>query len=289
MIRENRTIIFISREILELAAYAENFSNHKIAKSIKKLYNEKRPDKPVNSAWISDYSELAGLGIEANIFGQNVLVGNAELLKKHGINFPNVQKAGTVLHISADEEYYGYIVICDEIKKDSKLAVQSLKELKIQNIALSTGDEQNSAVLVADKIGIEKVHAGLLPDEKVEIIKKQTEKGKVVAFVGDGINDAPSLAVSNVGISMGGFGTDVAIEASDLVIMTDEPSKVAVAIKKAKKTYGIAKQNIIGSILIKALVLGLIGFGFSGMWLGVFADVGVSLLAVLNSLRAMLK
>ena len=276
-------------EILELAAYAENFSNHKIAKSIKKLYNEKRPDKPVNSAWISDYSELAGLGIEANIFGQNVLVGNAELLKKHGINFPNVQKAGTVLHISADEEYYGYIVICDEIKKDSKLAVQSLKELKIQNIALSTGDEQNSAVLVADKIGIENVYAGLLPDEKVEIIKKQTEKGKVVAFVGDGINDAPSLAVSNVGISMGGFGTDVAIEASDLVIMTDEPSKVAVAIKKAKKTYGIAKQNIIGSILIKALVLGLIGFGFSGMWLGVFADVGVSLLAVLNSLRAMLK
>lgn len=276
-------------EILELAAYAENFSNHKIAKSIKKLYNEKRPDKPVNSAWISDYSELAGLGIEANIFGQNVLVGNAELLKKHGINFPNVQKAGTVLHISADEEYYGYIVICDEIKKDSKFAVKSLKELKIQNIALSTGDEQNSAVLVADKIGIENVHAGLLPDEKVEIIKKQTEKGKVVAFVGDGINDAPSLAVSNVGISMGGFGTDVAIEASDLVIMTDEPSKVAVAIKKAKKTYGIAKQNIIGSILIKALVLGLIGFGFSGMWLGVFADVGVSLLAVLNSLRAMLK
>ena len=276
-------------EILELAAYAENFSNHKIAKSIKKLYNEKQPDKPVNSAWISDYSELAGLGIEANIFGQSVLVGNAELLKNHGINFPNVQKAGTVLHISADEEYYGYIVICDEIKKDSKLAVQKLKELKIQNIALSTGDEQNSAVLVADKIGIDNVHAGLLPDEKVEVIKKQTEKGKIVAFVGDGINDAPSLAVSNVGISMGGFGTDVAIEASDLVIMTDEPSKVAVAIKKAKKTYKIAKQNIIGSILIKALVLGLIGFGFSGMWLGVFADVGVSLLAVLNSLRAMLK
>lgn len=276
-------------EILELSAYAENFSNHKIAKSIKKLYNEKRPDKPVNSAWISDYTELAGLGIEATIFGQSVLVGNGELLKKHQINFPNVQKAGTVLHISADDEYYGYIVISDEIKKDSKLGVKLLRQLKIKNIALSTGDEQNSAVLVADKIGIDEVHSGLLPDEKVDVIKKQTENGKIVAFVGDGINDAPSLAVSNVGISMGGFGTDVAVEASDVVIMTDEPSKVATAIKKAKKTYKIAKQNIIGSIAIKLVILALIGFGFSGMWLGVFADVGVSLLAVLNSLRAMLK
>ena len=276
-------------EILELAAYAENFSNHKIAKSIKKLYNEKHPDKPVNSAWISDYTELAGLGIEANIFGQNVLVGNAELLKKHGINFANVQKAGTVLHVCADEEYYGYIVVCDEIKKDSRLAIKLLSNLKIKNIALSTGDEQNSAVMVADKIGIDNVYSGLLPDEKVEVIKKQTEKGKTVAFVGDGINDAPSIAISNVGISMGGFGTDVAVEASDVVIMTDEPSKVAVAIKKAKKTYKIAKQNIVGSILIKFLILALIGFGFSGMWLAVFADVGVSLIAVLNSLRAMLK
>jgi len=276
-------------EILELAAYAENFSNHKIAKSIKKLYNEKNPNKVINSAWISDYKELAGLGIEATIFGQEVLVGNAELLKKHGINFANVQRAGTVLHVSADEDYYGYIVVCDEIKKDSKLAVKNLRNLGIQNIALSTGDEKNSATLVADKIGIENVYSGLLPDEKVEIIKKQIEKGKTVAFVGDGINDAPSIAVSNVGIAMGGFGTDVAVEASDVVIMTDEPSKVAVAIKKSKKTHKIAKQNIIGSIAVKVLILALIGFGFSGMWLAVFADVGVSLLAVLNSLRAMLK
>ena len=276
-------------ELLELAAYAENFSNHKIAKSIKKLYNEKNPSKPVNSAWISDYRELAGLGIEANIFGQQVLVGNGELLKNHSITFPDVQKAGSVLHICAGEDYCGYIVVCDEIKKDSALAIKNLRNIGIQNIALSTGDEQNSARLVADKIGIENVYSGLLPDEKVEIIKSQIEKGKTVVFVGDGINDAPSIAVSNVGLAMGGFGTDVAVEASDVVIMTDEPSKVAVAIKKAKKTHKIAKQNIFGSIAVKVLILALIGFGFSGMWLAVFADVGVSLLAVLNSLRAMLK
>lgn len=277
------------QEILELAVYAENFSNHKIAKSIKKLYNEKNPNKPVNSAWISQYKELAGLGIEANIFGQDVLVGNGELLKKHGIHFANVQKAGTVLHISADDDYYGYIVVCDEIKKDSALAVRNLSKLGINNISLSTGDESNSATLVANKIGIESVYSGLLPNEKVEVIKKQTDNGKTVVFVGDGINDAPSIAVSNVGIAMGGFGTDVAVEASDVVIMTDEPSKVALAIKKAKKTHKIAKQNIFWSVAIKVLTLALIGFGFSGMWLAVFADVGVSLLAVLNSLRAMLK
>lgn len=277
------------KEMLEIAAYAETFSNHKIAKSIKKLYNEKYPNKPINSAWISDYKEIAGKGIEANIFGQEVYVGNASLLKDHKILFADVQKSGTVLHVASGDDYYGYIVISDEIKKDSALAIRELKKLDIKNIAMSTGDEINSARLVADKIGLENVYAGLLPDEKVELVKSLTEKDKCVAFVGDGINDAPSLAMSSVGLSMGGFGTDVAVEASDVVLMTDEPSKVAVAIKKAKKIQKIAKQNIFGSIAIKLLILGLIGMGFSGMWLAVFADVGVSLLAVLNSLRAMLK
>ncbi len=279
------------KEILELAAYAESFSNHKIAKSIKKLYNEKNPDKTINSAWVSDYSEIAGKGIEANIFGQETLVGNATLLKEHGINFADVQKAGTVLHVASGGEYYGYIVICDEIKKDAALAVKNLKALGMKNIALSTGDERNAATMVSDKIGIaiENVHSGLMPQEKVDIIKKLTEKNQVVAFVGDGINDAPSIATASVGISMGGFGTDVAVEASDIVLMTDEPSKVAVAIKTSKKTQRIAKQNIFGSIAIKLTILALIGLGFSGMWLAVFADVGVSLLAVLNSLRAMFK
>ena len=278
-------------EILELAAYAENFSNHKIAKSIKKLYNEKNPKKTINSAWVSDYNEIPGKGIEVNIFGQDTLVGNSTLLKEHGINFADVQKAGTVLHVASSGDYYGYIVISDEIKKDAALAIKDLNALKIKNIALSTGDERNAATIVSDKIGIkvENVYSGLLPQQKVDIIKQQTEKGQVVAFVGDGINDAPSLASATVGISMGGFGTDVAVEASDVVLMTDEPSKVAVAIKKSKKTQRIAKQNIFGSIGIKLAILSMIGFGFSGMWLAVFADVGVSLLAVLNSLRAMFK
>lgn len=276
-------------EVLEISAYAENFSNHKIAKSIKKLYNEKHPDKPINLAWINGYNETAGLGVEANIFGIDTLVGNAELLKKHQINFADVQKAGTVLHVACGDEYYGYIVICDEIKKDAATAVKNLKQLKINNIAICTGDEENSARIVADKIGIDEVYAGLLPEGKVNIIKSQVEGGRKVAFVGDGINDAPSIASANVGISMGGFGTDASIEASDVVLMTDEPSKVAVAIKKARKISKIAKQNIIGSISLKIAILALIGFGFSGMWLAVFADVGVSLLAVLNSLRAMLK
>lgn len=278
-------------EILELSAYAENFSNHKIAKSIKKLYNEKNPDKPVNPAWISDYKELAGKGIEAKIFGQEVLLGNAELLKNHGINFANVQKSGTVLHVVCDGEYYGYIVICDEIKKDSKQAIKDLRALKMKNIALLTGDEKSSASLIADKVGIysENIYAGLLPENKVDIIRNQMRSGRVVTFVGDGINDAPSLATANVGVSMGGFGTDAAVEASDVVLMTDEPSKLVLAIKKAKKTQRIVKQNIFGSIAIKIAILSLIGLGFSGMWLAVFADVGVSLIAVINSLRAMLK
>ena len=276
-------------EVLELAAYGENFSNHKIAKSIKKLYNEKNPNKPINSAWISDYNEIAGFGIEANIFGQDVLIGNGSLLKKHDIQYADVQKAGTVLHVCAGGEYIGYIVICDEIKPDGEKAIKMLKNLRISDVAISTGDDNNSAVLVVEKLGVEKVYSNLLPEGKVEVIKKQVENGKTVTFVGDGINDAPSLATANVGISMGGFGTDVAVEASDVVIMTDEPSKVAEAIKKAKRTQKIAKQNIFGSIAIKVLILALIGFGFSGMWLAVFADVGVSLLAVLNSLRAMLK
>lgn len=276
-------------EILEFAAYAENFSSHKIAKSIKKLYNEKYPDKPVNLAWISDYNEIAGKGIEANIFGIDVLVGNAGFLKEHSIRLANVKKAGTILHIAGGGEYFGYIVISDEIKKDSKKAIAELEKLGIKNIAMSTGDEKSSAGLVADSIGIRNVYSGLLPEGKLEIVENLKHKNKKTIFVGDGINDAPSLATADVGISMGGFGSDASIEASDVVIMTDEPSKVAVAIKKAKKIRRIAKQNIIGSIAIKLIILSIIGLGFSGMWLAVFADVGVSMIAIINSLRAMLK
>lgn len=274
-------------EILEVAAYAESYSNHKIAKSILNEYKEKTK-KTINTAWINDYEEVAGMGIKANIFMQEVLVGNAKLLKDHEIRFIEVNKPGTIIYVAIDGKFAGYLVIADEVKLDSKLAIDRLKNLKINDIMMSTGDEESAARTICNKIGIRNCNFGLLPEDKVLIIADEVQKGKTVAFVGDGINDAPSLANANVGISMGGFGSDIAVEASDVVIMTDEPSKVAVAIKKAKQTHKIMKQNIIGSISIKVLVLTLISFGFAGMWLAVFADVGVSLLAVLNSLRAMI-
>ncbi len=276
-------------EILEICAYAESYSNHRIAKSILKAYKEKFDGKEINSAWINGYTEIAGEGIKANIFMQDVLVGNAKLLKDNDINFVEMAKVGTTLYIAIAGEFAGYIVISDTIKKDSEKAVQDLKKLGIEDISICTGDEENVAKWVSSKLGIKNYYSGLLPEDKVLIITDKSQAGKTVAFVGDGINDAPSLANANVGISMGGFGSDVAVEASDVVVMTDEPSKVAQAIKKAKKTRRIVLENIIGSIAIKVAILALIAFGFSGMWLAVFADVGVSLLAVLNSLRALLK
>ena len=276
-------------ELLEIAAYAENYSNHRIAKSVVRSYKEKNDNKEINTAWITDYEELAGLGIKANIFMQDVLVGNSKLLKNYNIEFFEVNKTGTVLYIAIAGEYAGYIVIDDILKKDSALAIKQLKSLKIKDLSICTGDEENVAKAVSDKLGIKNYYSGLLPEDKVLIITDKVQEGKTVAFVGDGINDAPSLANSNVGIAMGALGTDVAVESADVVIMTDEPSKVAKSISKAKKTHKIVLQNIIGSIGIKVVILALTAFGFSGMWLAVFADVGVTLLAVLNSLRAMLK
>ena len=276
-------------ELIEIAAYAENFSNHKIAKSITRAYKENYHGKEINNAWIDDYVEIPGKGIKANIFMQEVVVGNAKLLKENEISFVEIERAGTVLYIAIAGEFAGYIVVSDVLKKDAKQAIDELKLLGISDISISTGDEKTSAKAISSKIGVTNCNSGLLPEEKVLIISNKVEKGKTVAFVGDGINDAPSLATANVGISMGGLGSDIAVESSDVVIMTDEPSKVAKAIKKSKKTRKIVLQNIVGSIFVKVAILALIAFGFSGMWLAIFADVGVSLLAVLNSLRAMLK
>ena len=276
-------------EILETAAYAESFSNHKIAKSLVSKYLEENEGKAINQAWINDYTEYAGKGIKANIFMQETLIGNSKFLKENGIKFFEVNKTGTVLYVAAGGEYLGYIVIEDTIRPDSALAIKGLKEMKISDIMLCTGDSEAVAVETANKLGIKNPQFGLLPEDKVAIITNKVNSGKTVAFVGDGINDAPSLASSSVGISMGKLGSDIAIEASDVVLMTDEPKKVALGIKKARKTRSIVLQNIIGSISIKVIILGLIAFGISGMWLAVFADVGVNLLAVLNSLRAMLK
>lgn len=276
-------------ELLETVAYAESFSNHKIARSVVDRYNEEFPDKPINQAWVNDYTEIAGKGIKANIFMQETLVGNSKLLEENDIKFYEVNKTGTILYVAVAGEYIGYVVIEDTVKVDSLASIRALKRLKITDISLSTGDCENVAKPLCDSLGIKNCNFGLLPEDKVLIITNKVQAGKTVAFVGDGINDAPSLASSSVGISMGKLGSDIAVEASDVVLMTDEPSKVAYAIKKAKKTRKIVLENIIGSIAIKVIILGLISFGLSGMWLAVFADVGVNLIAVINSLRAMLK
>ena len=275
-------------EILETIAYAENFSNHRIALSILETYKEKI-NKPINSAWINDYTEVPGKGIMANIFMQDVIVGNSNFLKENDVKFYPVSRDGTVIYLAICGEYAGYIVIEDMVKKDSELMIKKLGRLGIRDICLCTGDEKSSAKAVSDKVGIEKFYANLLPEDKVMVVTDKVQNKRIVAFVGDGINDAPSLANSNVGISMGKFGSDIAVDASDVVILTDEPLKVAYAIKKAKKTHKIVIENIFGSIGIKIAILFCLAFGISGMWLAVFADVGVNLIAVINSLRALFK
>ncbi len=275
-------------EVLETIAYAESFSNHRIANSVVRYYKEKIK-KDINTAWISDYTEIAGKGVSASIFMQEVLVGNARLLKEKEIPFFEISRTGTVIYVAIAGECAGYVVLEDTLKKDSVKAIRDLYSLGIRDVSVSTGDEENVAKEICNKLAIKNCYSGLLPEDKVLIIADKVQEGKTVAFVGDGINDAPSIANANVGIAMGGLGSDIAVETADVVLMTDEPSKVASAIKKAKKTHKIVLQNIIGTIAIKVAVLALIGFGFSGMWLAVFADVGVNLIAVFNSLRAMLK
>lgn len=275
-------------EVLETAAYAESFSNHRISNAIVKTYKEKS-NKDINLAWISDYTEIAGKGISANIFMQDVLVGNAKLLKEKEINFFETSRSGSVIYVAICEKCAGFIVLEDTLKADAAKTIRGIKDLKIKDISVCTGDEEIVAKEICEKLAIKNCYSGLLPEDKVLIITDKVQEGKTVAFVGDGINDAPSIANANVGLAMGALGSDVAVETADVVLMTDEPSKVPVAIKKAKKVHKIVLQNIIGSILVKVATLALIGFGFSGMWLAVFADVGVNLLAVLNSLRAMLK
>ncbi|MBR7172533.1 MAG: cadmium-translocating P-type ATPase [Clostridia bacterium] len=275
-------------EVLETAAYAESFSNHRISNAIINEYKEKT-GKDINSAWINDYTEIAGKGISANIFMQDVLVGNAKLLKEKEILFFEVSRTGSVIYVAIAGECAGFIVLEDTIKKDAVQTIRGLKGLGIKDISVCTGDEENVAKNICEKLAIKNCYSNLLPEDKVLIITDKVQEGKTVAFVGDGINDAPSIANANVGLAMGALGSDVAIETADVVLMKDEPSKVPQAIKKAKKVHKIVLQNIIGSILVKVATLALIGFGFSGMWLAVFADVGVNLIAVLNSLRAMLK
>lgn len=271
-------------ELLELTAYAESYSNHPIALSIKKAY-----DKNIDKNRISEISEIAGNGVRAEINGCSILVGNENLLKNHTISYQKANETGTIVYTAKNSKFLGYIVISDELKEDAQKAIMELKKLKLQTVML-TGDTEESGLTVAKKLNLDKAYTQLLPIDKVDKIEdiiEQKTKNKSVIFVGDGINDAPVLTRADVGIAMGGLGSDAAIEAADVVIMDDNPTKVATAIKIAKQTLMIVKENIAFALGIKVLFLILGAFGFVTMWGAVFADVGVTLIAVLNSLRAL--
>lgn len=270
-------------EFIEIAAHAEHYSNHPIADSIKKYYG-----KEIKEEIIQNAKELSGLGISVSIEGREVLIGNEKLMKQNNIEYIKCEEIGTIVYMSIDNKFAGYILIADKIKEDSENAIKELRKNNVKQIVILTGDRKNVGEDVAKKLNIDKVFTELLPTDKVEkmeeILKQKSEKEKV-AFCGDGLNDAPVLALADLGIAMGGMGADASIEAADIVIMTDEPMKIVKAIKLAKKNIRIVRQNIIFAIGIKVLVLVLSAIGLSTMWEAVFADVGVSIIAIINSLR----
>ena len=272
-------------ELLKLTAYAEDYSNHPIAMSVKKAYNQE-----IDKKQIIKIQELSGLGIDAKIGEQDVLVGNEKLMNKYNINFTKSDDIGTILYIAINGKYAGYILIADKIKKDSALAIKRLKKNNVKQTVMLTGDRKAVGENVAKQLGIDKVYTELLPDGKVEkveeLLKAKSEKGKL-AFVGDGINDAPVLALADIGIAMGGLGSDAAIEAADVVLMTDEPSKIVDAIHLSKRTMRIVRENIVFAISVKVLVLILSALGISTLWEAVFADVGVSIIAIINAVRVL--
>lgn len=272
-------------ELLELAAHAESYSNHPISTSLKQAYG-----KEIDNSRISDVEEIPGHGVKATVDGKIVLAGNEKLMKKMDIAYYTGEMDGTVVHVAVDNEYAGYITIADEIKEDSPKAIKDLRSANIKQMVMLTGDSASVASKVAQELGLNRVYAELLPEGKVEKLEElfsyKSPKGKL-AFVGDGINDAPVLARADIGIAMGGLGSDAAIEAADIVIMTDEPSKIATAMKISKKTLKIAYQNIIFAIGVKVAVLILSALGITSMWAAIFADVGVTIIAILNSFRAL--
>ena len=292
-------------ELLEIATLAEWYSNHPIAKSIKKAYN-----KNAEEIKIKDVKEISGKGIiakieevtdEENAFIKNgggnskekkVLVGNEKLMEEYNISFEKSKEIGTILYIAIDGVFSGTILISDKIKEDSVKAIYLIKKNGVKQTIMLTGDKKEIAEHISKEIGIDKVHSELLPDgktKKMEQLLKEKTQNKKIAYVGDGINDAPVLALADIGIAMGALGSDSAIEAADVVIMTDEPSKINTAIKIAKKTMKIVRENIVFAIFVKILVLALSALGIATMWAAVFADVGVSFIAILNSLRMLSK
>ncbi len=274
--------------LLKYAAHIEKFSNHPIAQSI--VYEYENSASKTDENIVKDFEEISGFGIKANINNHQILAGNSKLMNLEKIKFNEKENLGTVVYIAFDKQYIGNILISDEIKEDSAKAVKGMKANGIKEIVMLTGDNKAIGKNIAEKLGIDKVFAELLPNEKVEkleeIYKTKSEKGKI-AFVGDGINDAPVLARADIGIAMGGVGSDAAIEAADVVIMNDEPSKIVTAMKIAKKTKAIVWQNITLAFAVKLIVLILGLFGDATMWEAVFADVGVALLAVLNATRVL--
>lgn len=274
-------------ELIKIAAHGEKFSNHPIALAIRKRYSG-----DYNDGDIKNLEEISGKGIHALIFEKDTLVGNAKLLKENSVVFDEIDDIGTIIYVAVNGEYKGAIVISDTIKENAKEAIKELKENKVKETYVLTGDDYKIANRVASAVGIDECIANLLPNEKLEklenVLKKRRENEKVL-YVGDGINDSPCLARADIGIAMGGIGADAAIEAADVVIMTDELEKIAEAIKISKRTMKIVKQNIVFALTVKAIVLILGALGIANMWLAVFADVGVSVIAILNSMKTLKK
>lgn len=276
---------FSEDEVLEYAARAESFSNHPIARSIESAY-----EKDIDNSALSDYSEISGQGISVTDSGRKVIVGNEKAMNSFEVPFERTNKAGTKIYVAVDKKYAGCIIISDVVKQDSREVISELRKLGVRRTVMLTGDDKRIAKSLAEDLGINEYYAELLPDQKVEQLE-QLDAGKngKIAFVGDGINDAPVLARADVGIAMGGLGSDAAIEAADVVLMTDEPSKLIDAVQIAGATKRIVMQNIIFALSIKAIFLILGAFGIAGMWEAVFGDVGVMIIAVLNAMRILKK
>lgn len=276
---------FDKDNLLEYAAYAESASTHPISVSLKKAYNQK-----IDNTLVDHIQEIAGHGVEADYNGHHILAGNAKLMKLKSIDYSAYTKAGTLVYVAVDDKYAGCIVISDIIKDHAKEAISGLKSLGAKETVMLTGDSASTANLVANTIGIDTVHSELLPADKVEevekLLAKKSDKEKL-AFVGDGINDAPVLSRADIGVAMGGLGSDAAIEAADVVLMDDDPLKISLAMKISTKTLKIVKQNIVFALAVKFICLVLGALGIANMWLAIFADVGVMILAVMNATRAL--
>lgn len=276
---------FDKETLLEMAAYAESYSNHPISKSLKQAYG-----KEIDASKVSDIEEISGHGVTATVGGKKVAVGNRKLMKKQEISYTEPTKVGTEVHVAIDGVYAGYILISDVIKPNAKKAVADLKQAGVEHVIMLTGDAKRVADSVAQELGLDEVKSELLPADKVKEVENLLEtkdKKEILAFVGDGINDAPVLSRADLGIAMGAMGSDAAIEAADIVLMDDDPAKIATAMKISRKTIRIVHQNIVFALAVKALCLFFGAIGFVNMWWAIFADVGVMIIAVINATRAL--